>query len=709
MPAVLTCASVMAAVDEITVSAMRTDANLQQVPVSVSAFQADDLERLQIDVTKDIAAAVPNMQTYTVTANETAMQVYMRGAGVQNPGFNQSESPVGIYIDDIYRGRLATANLELGDVERIEVLRGPQGTLYGRNTLAGAIKVITRTPEDEVWANASVGYGNFETTELKGSLGGPLIAGKLGGSISALYGDRGEGWIDRGVVGGRSLGEYENKALRGKLNWFGDDAFAAVFTLGHVDQENDGYNGIPYGPTFGSAPGRPRQGFYDTWVPDETAGFGKAKQTNASLDLSWNLGAVTLRSVTGYVDGDDAFRFDLNAGGAGPGVPGFYITSDADTKTFTQEFTAAGATASESFSYIAGFFYMKEDGDQVYEPQINVANPGDPFFFIPAFNEVSSNETQSYALFAEGTWQITDKFSAVAGVRWTLDDKENQLSCAGLFCSDRDGVPQSWSSDLSKNFNEFTPRLLLQYQVNDNTMVFGGVSRGFQAGGFQTLCFGNQSCADQIYSPQTVVSWEGGVKTDLLDNSLRFNLSTFFAQYSGLQQTSIFGTPSGPSFPLINVGGVDVFGVELEVNWRPLEGLNTFLIAGYADESFDGSSKAALGVNQLPGLPSQTIRVGADWRMSAMTGWDFVVGGDVNYIGDYYATIDNVIKLDSYVRVNGRIGLDQPDGNWSVILSGKNLGDQEDIISGIRDPFNGINIRTPLPPREYMLTVNYRY
>jgi iron complex outermembrane receptor protein len=718
-----------AQVEEITVSAQRRDANLQEVPISVSAFSNDDIQRLQINFAQDLATNVPNMKMYDVTANDAAMQVFMRGAGIQNPGFNASESPVGLYVDEVYRGRLATANLEVADIERVEVLRGPQGTLYGRNTIAGAVKYITRDPGDDMWADVTAGYGNFETSKITASVGGPLMEGKLGGSLAGMYNKRGEGWITRGSTGGRDLGEFKNTAFRGKLNWYGGEVFSSEFSLSYIDNENDGYNGIPYGsanddpptkPDYNPAasPGAPVEGFYDTLVPDSAVGTGSSEQINSMLRLTWDFGGMALNSITGYSDIDDAFAFDLNGGvsqcnnvpGFCPdvqlpkeiGVKGIFINSTSSNKTITQEFTLAGTTANDSLEWIAGLFYMNEEGDQQYAPTWDAA-------FSSIIEDVDT-KTNSYAVFGEGTYSFTDKLALTLGARWTRDEKEWSATCTNLTggpfpgCYPTNAPPGNWTNDLDKDFSKFTPRALLQYEITDGTMLWGSVSSGFQAGGFQTLCFGSQPCYDNIYDPQDVVSAELGVKTDLANNTVRINASTFYAAYDDMQQTAIVAG----SFPVINVGGADVFGVELEAYWSPLDSLDFYLIFGYAKDELDSESKAELSDStELPGLPKTAGKLGVDWRLPVFNSWNFLVGADVEYSDDYYATIANNLLIDSYARFNGRIGFDQPDGNWSLILAGTNLTDEEDLYSGIAG--GGTNLRTPQRPREYMLTLGFKY
>lgn len=704
-----------AQLEEIVVTAQRREQALQTVPVAVSAFRADQVEKLQINVVKDIGDNVPNLQTYTVTAGAQAIQVHARGASVQNPGFNVSESPVGIYEDDVYRGRLASANLDLADIERIEVLRGPQATLYGRNTLAGAIKIVTRTPGDEPWANASIGYGNYQTLKLSGSVGGPIEEGSLAGSIAVLYHDRGEGWQPNPALG-TDVGEYTDKAARAKLHWYGTENLDAVLTAWAVDIENDGYNGVPYRPfssntgvTSGDKrPGSPAGGFYDNFSP-EGANFGDSDQAGVTLDWSYNFGAVTLRSISAFANIKDRFGFDLAGGGFDsppppdgfgplpPGVGGLLVTSDSRMKQWSQEFQLLGSAFGEQLEWLVGGYFLNEEGRQVYAGSLGG----------PAFSEAVTSDTDSYAVFAEGTWRFNDQWSLVAGMRWTEDRKEYTNTCTtGFLCAPAPGA----SVALKESFDEFTPRVSLNFQASDSMLVYLTYGRGFQAGGFQSLCFGNltDNCAGVAYQPQTVDSVELGMKSDWLDNTLRLNLAAFYAMYDGLQQTAI----TGGSFPIRNVGEVDVYGLEAEISWSPTDSLNLFAILGYMESDFgtiDPSAAAVLsGAKELPSNPKYSGKLGFDYTIALNQDLNFIYGADLTFSDSYFSEATNALEIASYARTNAFIGLGQADGRWQLALTGKNIFDREDNVSGIyNDGF--ANIRTVLPPAEYMLTLKVNY
>jgi iron complex outermembrane receptor protein len=699
------------AVDEIVVTAQRREQQLQDVPVAVSAFNESSIEALQINVVKDIGQNVPNLQTYTVTAGSQAMQVHSRGASVQNPGFNASESPVGIYQDDVYFGRLASANLELADVERIEVLRGPQGTLYGRNTIAGAIKVITRTPGDDSWATASVGLGNYETYKVSGSVGGPIEEGSLAGSVAVLYDKRNEGWQDNPITD-QEPGEYENRIGRAKLHWYGSENFDAVLSAWVANLENDGYNGVPYAPFVAADEerGSPLGRFYDNYSPSG-ANYGESDQGGGSLALTWNFGGATLKSISAFSSIDDKFGFDLGGGGAGgfPGASGLLVASDSEMDTLSQEFQLLGTAFGDQLDWLVGLYYMNEDGSQTYSGDLVVPGP----FVVFDFAEDVDTDTDSYAAFAEGTWHFTDRFSVTGGARWTQDEKDYDNVCAGTTCV---GGPVS----LDEDFDEVTGKIGLNYQLSDQSLVYLTWSQGFQAGGFQTLCFGNLSvsCAGSFYDPQTVDSYELGIKSDLLDNTLRLNLATFYAMYEDIQQTGLFDpTPAAPGsgdegFPLQNVGDVDVYGAEVEVTWTPIDNLSIFGFLGWQESDYDTlnplASAALAGADELPSNPDLTGKIGFSYTVPMSELAELFYGADLYYSDEYYSTVDNVLLIDDYTRLNGFIGIGQPDERWQIVLSARNITDEEDNVSGIY--FAGVtNIRTPLPPSEYMLTFKMKY
>jgi iron complex outermembrane receptor protein len=704
-----------AQMDEIVVEAARRAQDLQTVPIAVSAFGTEQIAKLQIDTTQDIGDNVPNLQTYTVTAGAQALQLHARGASVQNPGFNTSESPVGFYVDDVYHGRLATINLDLNDIERIEVLRGPQATLYGRNTMAGAVKVYSRTPGDELWANASAGYGDYETLDLKGSIGGPIIEGALAASVALVYKERDEGWQDNPATGAEP-GEYENKMGRVKLHYYGLENLDATLSVWAVDADNDGYNGVPYVPFDSAKPSTPLGDFYDNFSPPGT-NSGETEQSGFTLDWTYDFGPVQLRSITAFSDIDDDFDFDLAGGGfAGfPGVPGLLVDSESTMEQWSAELQLLGNSFGERLDWIAGVFYMNEDGDQDYQ---GFSSDGVTNFVD--FLEATDTETDSYAVYAEGTWKFTDRLSATAGLRYTEDEKDYTIVCADGPGGTSTCIPTTTGNTvrLDETYDEWTPKFGVDYQFNDAWMGYATVSKGFQAGGFQTLCFGNLQCADDDYDPQKVWSYEAGTKADLLDDTVRLNAAVFYAAYEDIQQTVLTPVLDGTgqpipgffTFPTDNVDDVDVWGIELETYWTPTEGLNVFGSLGYMDAD-DVSFTDNIGnpvSRELPSNPDLSVRLGFDYTRELTSALEIFFGADLNYSDNYYSEVTNALEIEDYMRGNGFLGVGRPDGRWQVIGTVKNISDEDDNVSGIFA--NGFtNIRTVLPPREYMVTLKVAY
>lgn len=711
-----------AEVEEILVTAQRREESqsLQDVPVAVSAFGVTQIAELQIDAVKDIGQNVPNLQTYTVTAGSEAIQIHARGASVQNPGFNLSESPVGIYVDDVYYGRLASVNLDLLDVERLEVLRGPQGTLYGRNTIAGAMKLITRTPGDERWLTGSIGVGNYETTKVGFSAGGPIQEGSLAGSIAGVYDNRSQGW-QYDPVTGKHPGEYDNKAARGKLHWYGSERVEATLSAWVANVDNDGYNGVPYvpfdntgspNPGFSPAPANsaPLGGFYDNF---SAAGvnYGGSQQGGGTLNMSFDLGVATLRSITGYATSDTQFGFDLAGGGAGPF--GLLIASDSRFDQVSQEFQLLGRWG-DSLQWQLGLYYLNEDGHQKFSGTV----PG--LSATPGFDEDIDNQTNSYAVYGETTYQVTDAFSVTGGARWTRDDKTYSDDCTGGVCvDDSDGdtpAGDDGSVSLDDHWDKVTFKVSGDYQLNDDQLVYLSYSTGFQAGGFRSLCFGDLSsaCGGTPFDPQTVGSFELGWKSDLADNTVRLNVATFYAMYSDIQQIVI---NENGGFPIENIGDVDVYGLEVELTWSPIDDLNVFAQAGFQQSNFGsvdpasppgGLNGQAPPTDELPSNPQWQGKIGFDYSVPLENRLAFFYGFDLFHSDSYYESSLNYVQIDDYSRLNGYLGLRADDRQWQVALTAKNITDREDNVSGLF--VNGFtNVRTPLPPAEYMLTLSVNY
>lgn len=699
------------AVDEIIVTAQRREERLQDVPLAVSAFDAAAITSRQIDVVKNIGQNVPNLQTYTVTAGNQAMQVHSRGASVQNPGFNASESPVGIYQDDVYFGRLASANLDLADIERIEVLRGPQGTLYGRNTIAGAIKIISRTPGNDSWLNASAGYGNYDTWQLAGSAGGPIEPDALAGSVAMVYNKRDRGWQENSNTGDRP-GEHENLVVRSKLHWYGSENFDGVLSVWAADLENDGWNGVPYASPP-DANGRETGGplgisFYDS---PSAAGvnYGDSNQAGASLKLEFDLGEVTLRSISAFNSIDDKFGFDLSGGG-GIGVDkgnnGLLTASDSTMDTISQELQLLGTAFGGRLDWLAGLYYQNEDGEQTYSGNLTIPNFGPPppaTITLFDFTENIATDTDSYAAFAEGTWHFNDRLSVVAGGRWTEDKKDYDNACTGPTCL---GGPVT----LDESFDEFTGKLGVNYKLSDAALIYLTYAQGFQAGGFQTLCFGDLTtdCAGTFYDPQTVDSVEFGLKSDWLDRTVQLNVAGFYAMYDDIQQTGLVGG----KFPIVNVGEVDVYGAEAELNWTPIESINVYGFLGWQESDYGtlnpDATATLTGADELPSNPKYNGKLGFNYTLDVSQMVETFYGLELYFTDEYYSTVDNSLLIGSYSRVNGFIGIGDPDKSWQLVLTGRNITDQEDNVSGIYYA-NVTNVRTVQPPAEFMLTFKVNY
>lgn len=690
--------------EELVVTAQRRETLLQTTPVAVTALSAEGLETRQVRSTLQLQNFVPNLQTQPGNSSPTTLTIGLRGVGEQSGGIATTESPVGIYLDDIFQGRLSGTNVQFSDIERVEVLRGPQGTLFGRNAQAGTVNIISRTPDNEVYGNASLGYGNYDRILARAALGGPLIEDVLSASAAVVFLDQGRGTKVNPTRGIREDKE-DSFGARVKLRYQGIDALDAVLTIRHNRDRNDGLVLAPIDaqtlqPILGTN--------WSTRQPIES--FGEVDSTGVALDLKIDLGFAELRSITAWQEVDDGWRFDLSGGAVRPDgiAAALDRTSRIEQDQWTQEFRLSGLAFQDRLNWITGLFYYTEEAEQTVNDMLTFP----PGFSVtpPVRNYTTQNE--SWAFFAQGTYQVTDALSVTAGLRYTTEDKEIVGTFDAPFADET-------------SYSAWTPRLGLEYQLSDEAFLYASAARGFRAGGYSGFAGSAQSISTP-YAPETVWSYELGGKFDLFDRRLRLNLAAFYAAYQALQAQILITTDEVAALPVIqNAFDLDVWGIELESEAILAPGVSLYLTLGIQEVDIKNADPTSdfVTFQPPPSRPLQTplytgalglnveqpmSSIFADAPGSLLFGVDFVFRDRV------FSNNNNSIWTENRPqrRINGYIGWESDDARWRATLSGQNLTNRADWVGGFYIP----NIfgpeqasRNVLPPLMWMAEISYRY
>ncbi|MBW7929848.1 MAG: TonB-dependent receptor [Gammaproteobacteria bacterium] len=719
------------AIPEVIVTAQRRAENLQTVPVAVSAFNAEMLEARQVLDTQDLQAIVPSMKLTNNVASVTVLQPALRGSLQQDASVITAEAPFGIYVDDVYIGRLNGNNMTLNDIDRVEVLRGPQGTLYGRNTLAGALKFQTRTPTlDNTWLDVGAGVGNYDQAMLKLSAGGPLSGG-WAGSIATLYSQK-EGQF-KNVLTGEDSDSQRNRAVRAKLHYDASDVFDLVLSGSFIQTKHNSLQlihattpGVDDVHQFSSNDLVPTYGYYRVSTPSNPAAMppprtpspeGDTKQAIASINASYDFGAFQLRSITGYVKTKDFWDTDFSGRGRIHGA------SWADVDQWTEELHLSGKAFDSRMNYLLGLYYLNERGDQELGWALGAMGPA-------ASNGQMRTKTDSYAVFGQLDYLITDALKATAGIRWAKDDKEFSYAFRGYFPP---ATPLSDFVHLEDDWSEVTPRFGLDYSFDpfwrvDSLMAYASVSKGYKAGGYNGINIMNANDAKLSYDPETNWTYEGGIKMDALDRRVRLNMAYFWADIDDLTAQAT----AGLAFPVANVGDAEVHGVELDLTMVPVDGLSVYWNAVFQHGAYGDIDPAAAPSQatykyqvhpRVPQVPSHAYTVGFDYDLPVNIGKldsGLRFGMDWFRTASYITSATNDFRASSYDRLNGYLGLDI-NRHWSVRLDVKNIRNSKDITSGSRGtavtrrpdgtisaPGGGLGGFIIMPPREWMLQVNYR-
>jgi iron complex outermembrane receptor protein len=681
-----------AAVEEMIVTAEHREANLQEVPIAVSALSETMIENRNIQEVDNIGPNVPNLLTTKSSSSPANVRVFMRGLGQSESMMPTAEGTVGMYVDDAYVARTNGSNQKLLDVERVEVLRGPQGTLYGRNTISGAMKFVTRKPNDEARLDVSATGGIYSkndaaTAEAKIS-GATPVGGGWGIGGAAIYSDQ-EGYMERysapNTPTGETVGDRSYYGGRAQVSYFGSDFFDVDISVAATKDESDALYVTPLNPDSTALTGGD---LYTTLTSQDQ--FADANQINGNATLVWHFNSFDLKSITSVRDIENNSFIDIS------GQDSWYITTFIDTQQISQEIQVLGSAFDDRFDWIMGGFYMHEDSD------VDSNN-----LIAGRFTnqQIYNTKLDSYAVFGQATWRFAEQIGLTLGGRYTVDDKsfDGEVIAAG---------PPSWqsgSTSQSEDWNEFTPKIGLDYQVNDATLLYASASKGFQAGGFQARAF-SITDLDNTFDPTTVWTYEMGAKMDMLDDRVRLNAAFFHNDFDDLQINSLNAEAGGGTI-VQNAAEATVHGFEFELSTNPVDGLNLFATLATAWSDYQELDDAALAGrvelgDDLPGTPELTASLGGDYS--------FAVGqGEMSIGADYYhqkkhqpgTSTSPTIQVPTIDIINAYVRYTTPGESWDFTLAGKNLTDEEYFFTGFS--FNSFESAYAADPARIMLTAQY--
>jgi iron complex outermembrane receptor protein len=655
---------------EIVVTAQRRAENLQTTPIAVSALTAETIRNAGIGRLEDFSTALPNVYISPRDLRTTSISIRGISADLNNPGLDQS---VGVYVDGVYMGRAATINSNLFDLERIETLRGPQGTLYGRNTIAGAVNVITRRPGAAARGSAVASYGSDDAFRANAGGSGPLGEGLYGGLALSI--DRRDGLVENTLTKTR-LDDLDS--LGGRVALVIDRGGAWDLTLradasrdrthsGAYDVLNDGaFTGTPFddpSPT-------------DRKVAQSTDTTQNRNIFGASAELNWRLGGGALTAITAYrgydwknIQDNDYSPLDL------------LDTGIRENQTqFSQEVRFA-SDATRRFSYVAGaFFYdqtLKTTSSVVIGPDLGV-------YRVRTNAAIRADvDTKSYAVFGRGVLRLTDQLSLAGGARYTREDKDLEFQQFGDPFQVIAANIGRRTLDLSEN--KFSPSVTLEWRPAEHVFGYATFSQGFKSGGFNV--FSVTATDDARYRPETVDNYELGLKTEFLDGRVRLNAAAFYMDYRDLQQNQLIATGSGIArFQTSNAAEAHSKGIEVEFAAAPTRSLQLTASYGYLDAKFDAYPNATpagadFTDNHLPFAPRTSLSAAAEWTQPIAGNLEVFVRGEASYRSRIYFASNNAYSDGGLTLLNARAGLGRPDGRWRVTIWGRNLTDETYAIN----------------------------
>ena len=735
-------------VEVITVTAQRRSENVQRVPIAIQALSAKMIDSLGIKASSDIGQVTPNVDIGLPNGAGNQPIITIRGIGLNDYDSNNA-GPNGVYVDEVYLSSPGSQTFQTFDLDRIEVLKGPQGTLYGRNASGGAINFISAKPTDEFTDHLHLEYSSYNTVNLEGAVGGP-IAPNLDGRIAAVY-NYSDGYMHNLLTGNSETGA-NNYAVRTQLRWKPVDAFSALLSVhgGQVDNRPTEYRMMgafvpgSFNPnTFAFTYCSPSQafagqcvdavgnqtqkGFYDgEWNRQQHL---KVNNLGAALRLEYNPGPVNLTSITAFEHNDKVHPEDSDAGADNL----VDVTYGVRSNTFTQELRAA--QTAKTFDWVAGAYFLNED---LHQNQPLVAFLDWDQFFGPGAGDglaeksydYSKQETTSYAIYGQGDYHFTDQFTLTLGGRFTSERKTFSTDVSAQFQDGGEGnftpIEPLWSfSGLSQTNSAFNYRVALNYQVTHDVLTYASVTTGFKSGDFNGGFLSNNAAEAERQlapvRPENVTAYEVGLKSTWLDQRLLADLAVFYNDYRDEQVfVEIEPVAGGTGLPinvLDNAPKAHTAGVDAQFVAKPIQGFTVTTNFGWLDARIDQFISDRTTVltdytgHTLPLAPKFSFSGVADYRIPLGEGsLDLQVSANFRSMQHFDLANSPLTTQAPYWLENLRVAYAFDHDRMEVAAFVHNLADEKYLSYSydLSNPF-GVIEQVVGVPRTIGVSLDYRY
>lgn len=693
--------------EEIIVTAQKREQSSQDIGYSVTAFSGDRLKELGITKSEDIAGQVPNLGIRNVLGNSFPI-ISIRGVSLVDTKANNVSSAA-VHIDEVYFGSPVLIGLQLFDLERTEVLKGPQGTLFGRNTTAGSVNFISKKPTTESDGFINGALGRFDEARIETGFNIP-VSDTLKLRAAGVY-ETSDGYTKNRLTG-KNLGGDNRAAVRVLADWDASDNINVLFNLhGGTDKSEVGAfqhrallaeaetcaSANSNNPTntagctdllgYADIDNNPFSGDYNI------EGEYDNKQFGASVTINWNLDGISITSITAHDQFTRKHQEDNDAS------PNRFVDQnyDEEFKNFAQEIRFASINES-ALTWIVGLYYATEEIDLIRDADLT-----DLIGSVLDFE--GQEDRTAFAVYGHTEWKTSEKLKFTFGLRYTDEKKEyNYLNNTEVL------TPFSASVD----FGNVSGRLGLDYFMNEDVLIHSSISQGFKSGGWPSGI--TESITTLVpYDEEEVIAYEIGIKSTWLKQTLRFNASAFYYDYKDLQQFTFIPQGAAPPLQIFgNASNASVQGLEFELQWLPTERFEIQLGLGILDAEYDNfnalGSATDLSGQSLPNAPETNFNGSMRYTIPTSFGGTFYFQSDAVYESDFSFAIEEkkISQQDDYLIVNARAGYQSENEKWDVALWSKNITDEEYLVSAI-DTGLGYALQAFGRPATFGITAIYRW